>query len=273
MIKAALKKIHKNQKGQTLVIVFMMMVIALSIGIAISSKYIKSLGILSRSDNSARAHAVAEAAIEHILLLPIATLDNYAQNGTCGADCYLEITSAEGQVMTANVELSKLGNTTDPFLVDLEQTSSAQVNLAGYPNNTNINVCWNGADMSVQSIFIHGTLGNYEADAMSYNPTTTTHGDNNFDMATPLLGYSHCFTFNSQTSPAMLRLKALYEDGSAVIIPSGGANLPVQGILIESTGHVGSSQKKVSVIITDPILPALFDYAVYQRSTTEPLSN
>jgi len=273
MIKNAMQKIHKNQNGQTLIIVFMMMVIALTIGISISSKYIKSLSILSKSDNSARALAVAEAAIEHVLLLPIATLEDYAQNGTCGANCYLEITSGEGQVITATVELSKLGNTTDPFLVDLEQTGSSQVNLAGYPDNTNLNVCWNGVDMSVQSIFIHGTQGSYSADSMAYNPTSTTHGDNNFDMAAPLLGYSHCFTFNSQTDPAMLRLKAVYEDGSIVVIPSGGASLPTQGILMESTGTAGSSQKKVSVIITDPILPALFDYTVYQRSTTEPLSN
>jgi len=78
---------YNNEKGQTLVIVFMMMIIALSIGLSVSSRYIKSLGILSRADNSARAHAVAEAAIEHLLLLPIATLESYAQNGTCGADC------------------------------------------------------------------------------------------------------------------------------------------------------------------------------------------
>ena len=265
--------IYTNEKGQTLVIVFMMMVIALSIGLSVSSKYIKSLGILSRADNSARAHAVAEAAIEHLLLLPIATLEDYAQNGTCGANCSLTITSAEGQELTATVELSKLGNSSEPFLLDLEQTVSSQVDLMGYPDNTNINVCWNTEDLSVEAIFIHGTIGDYEADAMSYNPTTTTHGDNNFDLAAPLLGYSNCFTFNSQTDSAMLRLRSVYNDGPAVVIPSGGANLPVQGLLLESTGIAGSSQKKVSVIITDPVLPAIFDYAVYQRSTTDPLSN
>lgn len=273
MIKNTILQIHKNQQGQTLVIVFIMMVLALTVGIAISSKYVKTLNIITTGDNASRAHAVAEAAIEHILLLPITTLEDYAQNGTCGSDCILEITADDGQVITATIELSRLGSSSDPFLVELEQTSTSQVMLVGYPDNTDINVCWNELDMSVHAIFIHGTKGDYEADSMSYNPPTTTHGDNNFDMAAPSMGYNQCFTFNSQTNPSMIRLKSYYQDGSVMVIPSVGANLPTQGILIESTGMAGSSIKKVSVIITDPILPAIFDYALYQKSTTEPLSN
>jgi len=273
MLKNCLKEIHKKQEGQTLVIVFVMMVLALSIGIAVSSKYIKTVGIISRGDNTARAHAAAEAAIEHILLLPISTLENYAQNGTCGADCTLQIDSGDGQTITATVELSRLGNSSDPFLVELSEDSSSQVSLTGYQDNTNLSVCWNESNMSVQSIFIHGTQGDYDAESMSYNPTTTTHSDNNFDMASPAMGYNHCFTFNSQTDPAMLRMKAVYQEGSVMVIPSGGANLPTQGILIESIGVAGQSEKKVSVIITDPILPTNFDYVLYQKSTTEPLSN
>lgn len=272
-MKFKLQNLHKNQSGQTLVIVFVMMVIALSIGIAVSSRFVKTVGIISRGDNTSRAHAVAEAAIEHILLLPISTLEDYAQNGTCGSDCYLEITTDEGQVLTANVTLSKMGDSNEPFLVELDNTKTTQVSLVGYPDNTDINVCWNQDNMSVHAIFIHGTQGSYEADAMSYNPTTTTHPENNFDLASPDMGYNHCFTFNSQTDPAMLRLKSYYEEGNALVIPSGSANLPTQGILIESLGKAGNSEKKVSVIITDPILPAIFDYAIFQKSTTEPLSN
>lgn len=273
MIRKEILQIHKDQKGQTLIIIFILMVLALSIGIAISSRYIKTLNILTTGDNASRAHAVAEAAIEHILLLPISTLEDYAQNGTCGTDCTLEITADDGQLITATVELSRLGSSEDPFLVELEQTSTSQVVLAGYPDNTDLNVCWNESDMSVHAIFIQGTRGDYTSDSMSYNPTTTSHPENNFDMASPSMGYNHCFTFNSQTDPSMLRLKSYYQDSSVMVIPSVGANLPTQGILIESIGTAGNSIKKVSVIITDPILPAVFDYALYQKSDTEPLSN
>lgn len=267
------KGLYKKEKGQTLVVILMLMVIALTIGIAISSRFIKTLNVLTESDNSARALAVAEAAVEHILLLPISTIEDYAINGTCGSDCYLEITSAEGQVISATVELSILGNTNEPFLVDLKTDTTSQINLAGYPDNQDFYVCWNTGDMSITSLFIKGTVGSYEADAYSYNPTTTTHGDNNFDLAAPAFGYNHCFTVNSQIDPAMFRLKAFYEDGPAVIIPSTGNALPSQGILIESLGTAGDAQKKVTVIITDPILPPVFDYVLYQKSNTQPLSN
>lgn len=263
----------KNEQGQTLVVVFMLMVVALTIGIAIASRYVQTLHIITESDNSSRALAVAEAAVEHVLLLPLSTLEDYAQNGTCTTDCYLEITSADGQTVSASVELSKLGNSTEPFLIDLEVDTTQQVNLMGYPDGEDITVCWNTGDMSITTLLIYGTTGDYEADAYSYNPTTTSHSDNNFDIAAPSFGYDNCFVINSQTDPAMLRLKAYYEEGPAVIIPSTGNALPTQGILIESTGTAGDAQKKVVVIITDPILPSVFDYVLYQKSETEPLSN
>ena len=263
----------KKQSGQTLVVMFLMMVIALAIGIAISSRFIKTLSILTGADSSARAIAVAEAAVEHILLLPISTLEDYAQNGTCGADCHLEITSAEGQVIIADVIITKLGNSSEPFLVDLKTDDTFQINLVGYPDNQDVHICWDTDDMSVSALLIHGVAGSYEADAYAYNSSVTTHADNNFDLAVPNLGHANCFTVNSNTSPAMLRLKAHYEEGVAVIMPSSGNSLPTQGLLIESTGVAGSAEKKVTVIISDPIIPAIFDYALYQKSTTEPLSN
>ena len=273
MKNTTVKNHTNNQKGQTLVVIFMLMVVTLAIGLGISTRYVKTLHTLTGADNSSRALAVAEAAIEHLLLLPITTLEDYAQNGTCGADCYLEITSAEGQVISATIELSKLGNSSEPFLIDLKTDETNQISLMSYPDNQDVFVCWNTGDMSVTALFIHGVVGSYDNDAFSYNPTTTSHSDNNFDIAAPLFGFNHCFAINSQTNPAMIRLKAHYEEGPAVIIPSAGNSLPTQGVLIESVGSAGNATKTVVVIITDPILPSIFDYALYQKSTTDPLSN
>lgn len=267
------KSIFKNEKGQTLVIMFVIMVIALSIGIAVSSRFVGGLSLITQSDQSSRAIAVAEAAIEHLLLLPIATLEDYALNGTCGSDCTLSITSGEGQVMTANATLSKLGGSEDPYLIDLTVDETSQVNLVGYPTNTDFFVCWNEPDMSVTGIYIHGTVGSYEADAFSYNPPTTTHAENNFSTTTALSGYSNCITIASVDDSALLRLKAVYNEGFVVIIPASGEILPTQGILIESVGTAGNSTKTVSVIITDPILPAQFDYTIFQKSPSSALSN
>ncbi len=267
------RSIFEKQKGQTLVVIIVLMVIALSIGIAISSKYIRGLRNITQADQASRALAVAEAAVEHILLLPISTVEDYAINGNCTTDCYLEITGADGQTIYANVELSVLGNSSDPYISELKVDEDLQVVLNGYPSGESLYVCWNQADMSVTGLYVHGTTGGYEADAIAYNPTTTTHGDNNFNIAAPLFGYNNCFTLTTKDDSALLRLKANYEENIVVIIPAGGTSLPTQGILIESTGVAGNAQKVVSVIITDPILPSQFDYVLWQKDPSEPLSN
>jgi hypothetical protein len=116
-------------------------------------------------------------------------------------------------------------------------------------------------------------VGDYQANSYSLNPTTTTHSDNNFDIATPMLGYDDCFVVTAMDDSVMLRLKAIYEEGVAIIIPDSGALLPTQGILIESLGRAGTTEKLVTVIITDPVLPSMFDYALIQKDPAQPLSN
>jgi hypothetical protein len=266
-------RLFNQEKGQTLVIVFVIMLLALSVGIAVSSRFVRNLGSVTQSDMSSRAIAVAEAEIEHLLLLPISTLESYALNGTCGTDCTLQITSGEGQVLTANATLTKLGNSSDPFLVEVKMDSATEISLTGYPENENVYICWNEQDMSITGTYIHGTQGDYEADAFSYDPPTTTHADNNFDIGTSLFGYNSCLAVTAKADSQLLRFKSLYEENVAIVLPAVGQVLPTQGILIESVGNAGDVSKTVSVIISDPILPVDFDYALYQESTTEPLSN
>ncbi len=265
--------LYNNEKGQTLLIMFVMMVIALSIGIAISTRYIGGLRNITQSDLSTRAIAVAEAAVEHILLLPIETIEDYATNGTCGANCTLSITGDDGQVLTANVTLTILGSSSEPYLLQLKTDETSQVNLQGYPQNQNVYICWDEPDMSITGLYLNGAVGSYQADAFSYNPPTTSHADNNFSNAAAQQGYSSCITIASIANSNMLRLKALYNEGYVVVIPASGQVLPNQGILIESVGNAGDVTKTVTVLITDPIMPAQFDYALFQKSNTQPLSN
>ena len=261
-----------NEKGQTLVIIIILMIVSLSIGIGVSSRFIKRLSNVAQVDLASKALAVSEAAIENVLLIPATTLEDYALNGTCGADCFLQITGDDNVIATANVELSRLGNSSDPFLVDLSTTDSSQVSLQGYPAGQDISVCWNDNAMSVTALYVRGTQGSYGADAYSYNAAGSAQS-NGFNTAAPANGYASCFTFQANGDSVMLRLKSVYSEGFAVVIPAGGATLPTQGILAESTGTAGSAVKKVSVIVTDPLLPGLFDYTLYQKSTSEALSN
>ena len=146
----------KEEKGQTLIIMFVLMVLSLSVGIAISTKYIKGLRNITQSDQSSRALAVAEAAIEHLLILPTTTLEDYALNGTCTTDCHLEIDGDDGQTLIADATLTKLGNSSDPFLVNLKEDETTQISLSGYSDGVDVYICWNAADMSITGTYIHG---------------------------------------------------------------------------------------------------------------------
>jgi len=54
---------HKNEKGQTLVIVVSVMVVALAVGMSLSTRYFKGLKSVVQTDSSSRALAVAEAGV------------------------------------------------------------------------------------------------------------------------------------------------------------------------------------------------------------------
>ncbi len=249
------------------------MLVALSIGIAISSSFYKRLKIVSQADMSSRAGAVAQAGVEHMLLLPQSTLNNYVTNNSCGSNCVVQITGADNVVATANVELSRLGSSTAAYGIDLLQSDMMQVNLSGYPQNTALSVCWNEPNMSVFTNYIYGTSGSYLSDSYSYNAVGSTYGNNGFSNATAAFGYSSCFTFTTKANSVMLRLKSIYTDGQAFIRPATNVSIPQQGILVKSIGSAGTTRKTLSVVVSDSVVPIDFDYVLYQKSATDPLSN
>jgi len=267
----------QNQKGQTFIIVVVVMVIALTIGISISSRFISTLKSLSRSDSSTRAVGIAEASVERLLLKTTDELESYITNNNCGSNCYLEITSPEGLKAVSNVTLSYVGNSTSSYNLDLSTITSSEVNLKGYPTNTNLYVCWNtplsGDKPSVSAIYVSGAVGSYVSTGYAYNSVSSSHTDNKFSTAAPNQGYANCFTVLSSANSALIRLKSHYNNVTVVVIPSGGASLPKQGVLISAIGSVGDEKKKVEVVKSTVALPPEFDYVLYQKTTSSSLSN
>jgi len=71
-------------------------------------------------------------------------------------------------------------------------------------------------------------------------------------------------------NPVLARVRALYR-GTKLGVSS--PHLPNQGYEIESLGKVGSGvARKLKVYRLYPALPAIFDYVLYNGSTTNPLS-
>jgi Tfp pilus assembly protein PilX len=270
-------EIIENQKGQAIVAVFFVMVLAFSIGVGVSSRFLKSTRVSIRTDNSYRALAIAESLVEKLLVLPTATLRDYIEYDSCGADCLLEFTGDDGLVANATATLGYVGETSDPYLVSLTPTTVEEVNLTGYSDNTSIYVCWESASVnpkpSITGLLIYEDSGEYVAEDFACNSVDSVISDNNFDDASANFGYTNCHEINSRQNPVALRIRSVYNDLDAHVVPASSENLPSQGILIESVGVVQDATRKVSVIRSDPYLPIQFDYLLFQTSLTEPLAN
>jgi hypothetical protein len=267
----------KNEKGQVVVSVILVMMIALAIGIGISTNFVKTLRISTRSDASSRAFTVAEALIENILSIPYETLYEYIQFNSCGSDCYLEILGDDGVLAVATATLSVAGDSPNPYPASLSTGAVVEINVRGYPDDTNLYVCWNdpsvGESPSVVSQLLHGTSGNYNLDLYAVNSVSSTNSANGFDSASPMGGYENCFPVDSNDTPVALRLRSVYNDVDAFVVPESSEEIPSQGIIIEAEGTFLDTVKKVEVLKGEPFLPLPFDYALYSKSASEPLSN
>lgn len=271
MFKSAQYYRYNNQKGQTLVAVMVVMVLALSIGITISSRYIKTLRDVSESDNSARALAVAEAAIENILMVSDEDLEQYIASGICDV-CTLEISGESDYRARADIELSHAGLSDDMFEVRVNEGEVYQLYLSGYASDSNVDVCWDGM-ASIYASYIYEQASVFSSEIYAYNPIGYSGNVNGFTEASSLYGHENCFSVNTTGTPRFLRVKPYNEETYLYFYPAGDQTIPSQGILITSVGRSGNAVRTVKVLKTTGSVPEFFDYVIYQKSSSEPLSN
>jgi len=254
------------RKGQTLVLTSVVLLIVLSLGIAAASRYIKSLHTFVKSDHATRALAVAEAAIERLLDMDNSVLSDYITNGTCGDDCVL--TFADGS--EATVTLSFLGDSQDTYEIAVSTKETSSVRLGGYLSGGTLDICWNN-DTSIVGMYVYFDE-TYKVENFAVNPYGNVI-NNTFSDAVSKAEYTSCKEITTSNQPEMLRIRSENLETDVFIVPSSGQSIPKQGFLLESLGISGEAVRKVRVTKTFGELPSIFDFAIYQTSTEEPLSN
>jgi Tfp pilus assembly protein PilX len=270
--KRVFSTLQHNQSGQTLIIIIVVMTLALTIGVIISSRFINTLRNISESDNSSRALAVAEAAIENVLIIPDETLVGYVNHNNCGSDCVLEISGFSGYKARADVTLNFAGSSNEPYKIKIPNGEVYQLSLNGYGSDTEIDVCWDNLS-SVYASYIYEQSGGVLSQAYTYNPVGYSGPINGFLEAISNHGHLSCFSITAVGTPRALRVVPYSQESVIYFIPSSGQNIPSQGIEITSVGRSGDAVKTVKVLKTTGYVPEYFDYAVYQKSLSDPLSN
>jgi len=260
----------KMQKGQTLVIVFFLMILALSIGVIISQRFISNFRMDIRTDDYGKATSVADALLERLLSAPYTQLADYIQNSNCGTNCTLQIPYTGGLAANASAVLSYSSASSGVYSMNLGVDDTSEINLTSYAGG-NLDICWNGA-ASLYAAYVYTQSSVVKILPYAYNATGSLR-DNFFSTATALNGYNSCFTVTTANTPNALRLKAYYEDTTVSVSPQSGVTLPSQGITINVTGTYMEAVKNSIVVKTSPSVPTIFDNAITQTSDDEPLSN
>ncbi|MEK7595833.1 MAG: hypothetical protein AAB443_04585 [Patescibacteria group bacterium] len=266
-----------NQRGQTLIVMLLIMLAALAIGLAVSQRLVGSLWRSANLDNASRSDTVAHALVERVLTIPSATLDSYITNSNCTTDCGLTITGNDGVTSIATATLSYAGNSTQTFDVSIDKNSVYEISMTSYSGSASVELCWDnaisGSNPSVYVTYIYGSSAPYSISYYAYNSAATLFTANGFMAATPDLSYPNCFTISPKTSPQFMRLKALYNNVFLHVVPKNGASIPVQGYLISVTGQTGQVRRTLKLIKSKPFLSPIFDFTLFSTSGDTSLQN
>lgn len=264
-------RITKNhsQKGQTLLIVVLVMVIAVTVGLSVVSKSITSLRTSTEEANSAKALSAAEAGIQQTLQsgasIAGSTLPNTSYNTNIATQSGLEVLLNGGNVVPKD-------DGADLWLIDYNNGSP---NYSIAWSGVSFDVYWGRSSDICDSNPLINTKAALEIAVISgplpgtikkfaYDPCGTRKSSNNFSAASAG-GIVGGRTFpNRATIPVVSGLVAriipLY--ANTVVGIRGAIALPSQGSLITSTGTSGPAGnavvRKINVFQGYPQIPAQY---------------
>ena len=261
-----------NQKGQALLIIVLVMVVALTVGLSVASRTIINLRNSSDQASSQQALSAAEAGIERAI---VTSNTSNIQGGLPGNSSY---TTTIASVSGTNPFLINGGNLVpkdDAVYVWLTPYSSNPQTQWINPWTGSFTVYWGDASGScnnaaLEVAVINGPKGAPTITRYAIDPCAARTGNNNFTAATvsspAFLVGGKSLTYKttiSISSGLLVRINPIYSN--AYIATSGTSALPDQGTTITSTGTSNSSTtRKVTVFQGYPEIPAeLFPYSLF----------
>lgn len=278
-----------GQKGQALLIVVLVMVVALTVGLSIASRSVTNLRTSIEEENSQRAFSAAEAGIEQALksgrsitspqqLGNNTTIDNISIVGISGNEFLLNGGNFISQDDGFDIWLSNYPAYSNQWPQPCDSSSP--------PSCTNgsgqITAYWGSsaddcAKAALEIIVISGTKASPVTTRYPFDPCRQRKSVNNF--FSPQRGAytvaGRAFTNKAEITVAqnaglLVRIIPLYTNAIIGIkscnINNGNCkSLPPQGTSIESIGASGGTKRKIRVFQGYPQLPSeFFSYILFQ---------
>lgn len=260
------------ERGQVLLVIVLVMIVALTIGLSVVTRSITNLQITSEEESSQRALSAAEAGIEKALQSgkgSSAGVD-LKNNSTIDKITVNDISGTEFLVNNGNVVLKDDGadvwlaqNERDPKYVPAYSGSTITVSWGSLGDS-----CAEGTAAALEILIISNKAGGgrqiqtFPYDPCNSSSSTNRVSSNNFCTSTspqsaacpnPLQIQNNevkgkRFAFSviiPATNGILARMVPLY--ASTPIGVRSDVALPSQGQIIESLGSSGSTQRKISV--------------------------
>ncbi len=279
----------QKEAGQTLLIIVLVMVVALTVGLSVASRSIVNLRTSTEEDSSQRAFSAAEAGVERVLKtnqqIPAQSSIDLGNNSKISQVQVLPVSGNEFLVNGGNPVSKDDG--ADIWLAthnaDAEQTIDYSTSLSPQFFTIYWGSSANGcSEAAIEVIVISGTIASsLTSKRYVYDPCGSRVASNRFDnnvgsgktIGGKIFSYSTNITgphaIPNISNGLLVRVIPLYANtsiGVSTYNPGGNnpTSLPSQGKQIESTGVSGTTTRKITVFQGFPSLPAeLFQYVMF----------
>lgn len=267
------------QKGQALLIVVLVMVVALTIGLSIISKSIINVRTTTEEANSAQALAAAEAGVAQAIQtnqgVPIGSDITYGSNNASFTSTFSP-TSGQTTVLLNGGSIVPQDEGSDLWFAPHDSSGVPDYTFNssnGWPG-TSMNIYWgdatpcpNQAALEILLIKAPSTdpvAVRYALDPCSSRATTGATG--NYFTTTPSItagsvtigGKTFQYTFNLNPSGGLIaRITPIYNNANVAVRDLSSTSFPSQGAIITATGKAKDTtiQRKLNVFQGFSYLP------------------
>jgi hypothetical protein len=281
-----MKKLVRNQKGQVILVLLLIMTVALAIGLSVVQRSIKDVSTSTKVEESARAFSAAEAGIERALNCTTPPCTGFSIT-----DLELNNFSAANisgyAVPDANTKAFEIPTVTQekPGQLWLANPDANFSNKYGGGFNSQLDVFWADDNVSPNpaieiTVVYNPSAATYTVNKFFYDSVASRRLENNFSQ--PISGcridplkthispngrsYENCTRINLTANPILLRARLIYAgfiEHPVAFEPVGSNTLVQQGTLFISTGTSGETKRTIVLQRQDKVLPFFFDFVLY----------
>ncbi len=282
----------RGQQGQALLIVVLVLIVALTVGLAVVSRSVTNISLTRNEEESSKAFSAAEAGIEQALKSSTNIASTQLQNSSTysvqvtslsgtdfllnggnsvskndGADIWLSDYSADPNLIYQN----QWGTSAEPGYITVYWGLSSDACTTQPATNTMA---------ALEIIVLSGPKSAPVTTRYAYDPCAARRNSNN--LLTPLSANGETIggkSFANKTatitvvSGLFMRIVPLYSGTPIAVRACTSSNsacstLPPQGTKVVSTGIAGETQRKIVVYQAYPGIPTeFFPYILFSPTT------